>query len=264
MPLSTNEKNLLISVFRMSLAVSERRNDDAVNAYADILNEVTGSTSSSDYDDMPPLVSLAANLAVPAPPKPIDLVISELPSAIISDSFISQPYGMGNFVRAPPAFCGPPSAACDAPNASCNVSAIDNDGEDAVVEEYAGSLSDDSEDVDEEDDDDADTDADVDCCNGHIDDEEQEVVEAEDDADVDCCNGHIDDEGQEAVDQEAVKAEEAEEEEVEEVELELEPVRIKKVIYWKDSNSGDIYACLPDDEVGDKVGQYVDGKPVFD
>ena len=50
----------------------------------------------------------------------------------------------------------------------------------------------------------------------------------------------------------------------EEVDLELEPVRIKKLMYWKDVNSGDIYTYLPEDEgVGDKVGTYVDGKPVF-
>ena len=56
-----------------------------------------------------------------------------------------------------------------------------------------------------------------------------------------------------------------EEEADEEVELDLEPVRIKKVMYWKDVNSGDIYTYIPEDEgVGDKVGTYVDGKPVFD
>ena len=61
--------------------------------------------------------------------------------------------------------------------------------------------------------------------------------------------------------EEEAEAEEAEEE----VELDLEPVRIKKVMYWKDVNSGDIYTYIPEDEgVGDKVGTYVDGKPVFD
>jgi len=64
---------------------------------------------------------------------------------------------------------------------------------------------------------------------------------------------------------EADAEEEGEEVEAEEeVDLELEPVRIKKVMYWKDVNSGDIYTYLPEDEgVGDKVGTYVDGKPVF-
>ena len=51
--------------------------------------------------------------------------------------------------------------------------------------------------------------------------------------------------------------------EEETVELNLEPVRIKKVIYWKDADSGDLYAYLPDDQVGDKVGAYVNGKPVL-
>lgn len=74
---------------------------------------------------------------------------------------------------------------------------------------------------------------------------------------------------EEAEEEEAEEAEEEEAEaegdaEVEEVELNLEPVRIKKVIYWKDTDSGDLYAYLPEDEVGDKVGSYVNGKPVFD
>ena len=71
-----------------------------------------------------------------------------------------------------------------------------------------------------------------------------------------------DDEEEEAVEDEGEEEQVEEEEEV--LELDLEPVRIKKVIYWKDINSGDIYESLPDDEVGEKVGQYVDGKPVFE
>ena len=77
----------------------------------------------------------------------------------------------------------------------------------------------------------------------------------------------IEDDKEAEEEEEAEAEEEAEEEaeaEAEEVELNLEPVRIKKVIYWKDTDSGDLYAYLPDDEVGDKVGSYVDGKPVFD
>ena len=66
------------------------------------------------------------------------------------------------------------------------------------------------------------------------------------------------------VEEEGAEEAEVEEEEEEVVELDLEPVRIKKIIYWKDINSGDIYESLPDDEVGEKVGQYVDGKPVFE
>ena len=86
--------------------------------------------------------------------------------------------------------------------------------------------------------------------------EEEEAVENEEEeaADVEEAEDVEEDEGEEAP---------ADEEE-EVVELDLEPVRIKKVIYWKDVNSGDIYESLPDDEVGDKVGQYVDGKPVFE
>jgi len=78
----------------------------------------------------------------------------------------------------------------------------------------------------------------------------------------------LDDEGnevglpQEEAEEEAEEEEPADEEE--EVELDLEPVRIRKVIYWKDKESGDLYQYLPDDEVGDKVGSYVNGVPVFE
>jgi translation initiation factor IF-2 len=56
---------------------------------------------------------------------------------------------------------------------------------------------------------------------------------------------------------------EAEEVEEEEVALNLEPVRIRKIIYWKDVDSGDLYQYLPDDEVGERVGGYINGIPVI-
>jgi len=88
--------------------------------------------------------------------------------------------------------------------------------------------------------------------------EEVEEEEAEEAAEEEAPEEEV----EEAEEEEEEEVEEAEEEEV--LELDLEPVRIKKVIYWKDINSGDIYESLPDDEVGEKVGQYVDGKPVFE
>jgi len=106
------------------------------------------------------------------------------------------------------------------------VSIADNMSEDEATEEAVDEAVE-TEDVDEAADEDVEEAADVD--------EAEEAVETEDVEDVD-----------------------------EEVDLELEPVRIKKVMYWKDINSGDIYTYLPEDEgVGDKVGTYVDGKPVF-
>ena len=92
------------------------------------------------------------------------------------------------------------------------------------------------------------------------DDEGVEAVEIDEDG------NEVAAEEEEAVDEEEV-VDEAEEEEAadeEEVELDLEPVRIRKVIYWKDKESGDLYQYLPDDEVGDKVGSYVNGVPVFE
>ena len=91
-------------------------------------------------------------------------------------------------------------------------------------------------------------------------DDDNDVEEAEDE--VEEAEDEAEDEVEDEVEEEA--EEEASEEDDEAVELNLEPVRIKKVIYWKDTDSGDLYAYLPDDEVGDKVGAYVNGKPVFD
>lgn len=74
----------------------------------------------------------------------------------------------------------------------------------------------------------------------------------------------LNDEGAvEEEEEEAVEEEEEEEAVEEEVALNLEPVRIRKIIYWKDTDSGDLYQYLPDDEVGDKVGAYVNGVPVL-
>jgi len=93
--------------------------------------------------------------------------------------------------------------------------------------------------------------------------DELSVIEppADDDEEVEAVE--LDDDGNEVT---SPQAEEEEEEEApaDEVELDLEPVRIRKVIYWKDKESGDLYQYLPDDEVGDKVGSYVNGVPVFE
>ena len=96
--------------------------------------------------------------------------------------------------------------------------------------------------------------------------DEEEEADA-DEADADEADADDADEADEDADEDADEEEEdadADADEEEEEELQLVPVRIKKVTYWKDELSGDIYQYLPDDECGDKVGTYVDGKAVFD
>jgi hypothetical protein len=94
--------------------------------------------------------------------------------------------------------------------------------------------------------------------------DELSVIEppADDDEGVEAVE--LDDDGNEVAPPEEEEEEAPPEEEEEEVELDLEPVRIRKVIYWKDKENGDLYQYLPDDEVGDKVGSYVNGVPVFE
>jgi cobalamin biosynthesis protein CobT len=208
MPLTKNEsKTILLNAFRLALAVSEKRTDDATAAYSNILDSALAQGNDSD-DDMPPLISLGK------PESNIKLVISEI-----------EQQQQWHQDKVPFAFASVPTAMspeCDADDYDDEavVEELGQDTEESVGEESV---------VEEE----------------PADDEAEESVGEEEEA-------------EESVVEDAV----AEEEEVEE--LELEPVRIKKVIYWKDSKSGDIYVCLPEDEVGDKVGRYVDGKPVFD
>lgn len=94
--------------------------------------------------------------------------------------------------------------------------------------------------------------------------EQSEVINVPDGDDEEVEAVEIDEDGNEVPAEEEAAADEEEAVADEEVELDLEPVRIRKVIYWKDKETGDLYQYLPDDEVGDKVGSYVNGVPVFE
>jgi len=81
----------------------------------------------------------------------------------------------------------------------------------------------------------------------HIEEEDAEGEEEEEDA-----------EGEE---EEDAEGEEEDAEGEEEEGLEVETIKINKIYYWKDVNSNDVYTCVPpDDDVGDKVGTYKNGK----
>ena len=98
--------------------------------------------------------------------------------------------------------------------------------------------------------------------------EELSVIDPDEGVEAIALNddGEPEEEEEDAAEEEVAEEEVAEEEVAEEeaVELDLEPVRIRKVIYWKDAATGDLYQYLPDDEVGDKVGSYVNGVPQFE
>ena len=58
--------------------------------------------------------------------------------------------------------------------------------------------------------------------------------------------------------------EEAEEEEEEEEEEEVEEITINgKLYYCSNTTSGDIYKCEKDTSVGDKIGKFSNGTPLF-
>ena len=84
--------------------------------------------------------------------------------------------------------------------------------------------------------------------------DDQAAAEVEDDESAD----------DDSADAEAADVEDADEDDSDSYLERLEVVRIRKVLYWKDTETGDLYAYMPEDEVGDKVGKIVDGKAVFD
>lgn len=198
MPLNTNEtKALLLNIFRMTLAVSEKRTDDAIQSFSVILDSVILPNINGALGDISSIDNVDDG---------INLVIQEVQEPDVPAT-TSTSGGMPN--------AGPYNFTAqtnDVDTEDDNVSTVETETSDEEEEEVAS---------------------------------EEEVVASE---------AVVEEEEEELV----------EEEEEEEVELNLEPVRIKKILYWKDIDTGDLYTYLPDDEVGDKIGSYVDGKPVFD
>jgi hypothetical protein len=84
--------------------------------------------------------------------------------------------------------------------------------------------------------------------------EEEEVEEVEVDVEVE----------EEEEQEEEEEEEEGEEEQVEEEEEEVYEIKIKsKTYYVTNEKNGTIYSVTSDGDIGDEVGKYVDGKPVF-
>uniref|UniRef100_A0A6C0DS01 Uncharacterized protein n=1 Tax=viral metagenome TaxID=1070528 RepID=A0A6C0DS01_9ZZZZ len=245
-------KEHIVQIFRIAVAAAAGKVDEAVNAFRGVLNtsdisvidehsvrdvdtarapwnnEAWWNAAGLDHDDMPPLIPLSS------PVEPI-YVHTKLPTAVEPQT---QHIDLVITETEQPA---PVPAATD----KFELGDDENDVEVEVSDDEAGDGDDDDEaDASGEDADDDEADAsgeDADDDEGDADDDEPEA-EAEAEAEA-----------------EGEAEAEAEADEVEE----LDPVRIKKVLYWKGRDSGDLYAYLPDDEIGDKVGAYVDGKAVF-
>jgi hypothetical protein len=96
--------------------------------------------------------------------------------------------------------------------------------------------------------------------------EEEEAASetsAEAEVEVEADASSEQEEEEEAAEDEEGEAEESEEEEGE-AELEVEQVVIRGRSYWLDVNTKKLYASVgEDDDVGDQVGEMVDGKPRF-
>jgi len=224
MPLNMNEsKKLIVGMFRMALAASERRSEDAVKAFSDILDttiveqqqkpwscppyqqsrfDIDAASSVSDASSMPELVPLSTvhdylrtmNVKQQQDDDAVKLVISETEEG--QEQQQAQALDSNHPVN----------------------TRIGSTSNTTTVQEK------------------------------EVEDDEQEEE---------------DDDDEEEEEEEAEEEEEDDDEEEEGEELQLIPVRIKKVTYWKDELTGDIYQYLPNDECGHKVGTYIDDKPVF-
>jgi flagellar biosynthesis GTPase FlhF len=242
-----NNRELLVQVFRVAVASAAGKIDEAVEAFRRFVYTEKGvddnisviSGTPDDYTELPSLVPVTqppefwhqfmkSSMAA-APPAPAE-DDNEMPPLISLATLSAVSAGAQQTQHIDLVISETEQEPAQIPQRTPSVSSSVGENEVGDEEEEADDEAEEEE-VDEE--------------------EEAEEEEAEE---------------EEAEEAEATDAEEEAEEEAEaeEVELNLEPVRIKKVIYWKDTDSGDLYAYLPDDEVGDKVGSYVDGKPVFD
>ena len=218
-------KALLLNIFRLTLAISNHNQNEAISTFSNILDGVI--VLDGHFGD----ISSISNVDDDG----IKLVINE-------EKLVNN--------EEPVQVAVPVVSGQTTYNFPANVNDIqDNrtmeetkDGEDDLEDDEV--VEDDDEVVEEEQEDD------------EVVEDDHEVVEEEQEDDVE------DDEVVEEEQEDDVEVVEVEQEE-EEVELNLEPVRIKKVLYWKDLDNGDLYSYLPNDEVGDLVGSYMDGKLIL-
>ena len=238
MPLSTHQRNLIIGMFKLTMAISSQRVDDASREFENILTtyeeQISTLTLRYNIDDTVSTISnccsipnnvytyertpsVTGSTGFKSCNNDVELVISEEVQSSQKNTVLAS--SLSNTILEKP------------------VESVhkDSDHEDSVLNKAVLEESFEEEVVEEE----------------SVVQEESVVDEEADDEEV--VDEEADDE--EVVDEEVVD-EEADE-------LELVPVRIKKVTYWKDEKSGDIYEYLPGDECGEKVGTYVEGKAVF-
>jgi hypothetical protein len=285
MPLTLKEsKQILAQTFRLVLAVASKNDGDASKAFESIVETIlTEPLHGDDCDSMPPLegndgVSMPS--IIEATDDGVRLVIREEPPVVAKPTpVMAKPTPV---MAKPTPVMAKPTPVVLTDDEADDEADMELDVSKCVLckKDYQGFGNN------------AYPLAEGDCCNAcnknvitarlaeqlkksspmEIDDEELEDDGIEDrGVEAEEVKMEVEEEEVEEEEVEEEAEEEAEEEEAEEVEaeeeeiaLDLEPVRIRKVIYWKDTASGDLYQYLPDDEVGDKVGSYVNGVPVFE
>jgi len=98
--------------------------------------------------------------------------------------------------------------------------------------------------------------------------EEEEEVETTEEEEEEVEEEEVEEEVEEEETTEEEEVEEAVEEEVTEEEEEEEGMEVEKKIfrgraYWLDVKTNKLYTVVGDDDVGDEVGKFVEGRPVF-
>jgi hypothetical protein len=236
MPLTVNEsKDVIIKMFRLVLAVSSKNDGEANKAFESIVNTIMVDEEPAAAWRQAPLAPVIEHRRTFVTPTSdgVDLVIREEPVAQEATLSRHEP----TLSRHEPALTINTPRSYDYPRAQPATPCSDVEVDELEADEIgveAVELNDAGEAEEEEE--------------GSA--EAEEVEEEEGSAEA------------EEVEEEEGSAE-AEEVEEEEVALNLEPVRIRKIIYWKDVDSGDLYQYLPDDEVGERVGGYINGIPVI-
>jgi hypothetical protein len=227
MPLDKQEtKALLLNLFRLSIALTEKRSEDAVQVVSTIIDNFILSKNTEALGDIS---------AVSAYGDEIDIVVQEIreqENLAVSEHVIQTPYS----------FAKNTNEVKKEPNTTTQQK-IDNQNSEHVPENTCVSesevQSEDESEEDESEEDESEEDESEEDESEVQPEEESEVQPEEDESEV------------QPKDESEVQPEE------EEIELNLEPVRIKKILYWKDSDNGDLYTYLPNDEVGDKIGALI-------
>jgi hypothetical protein len=128
-----------------------------------------------------------------------------------------------------------------------------------VIEDLSGGCEEEEEEQEEQEEQEEEEDQDTVYEEENIEEEQQENIEEEEAEEEEEQEEEAEEEAEEEEEEEEQEEEQEEEEEVEVVEVEIKG----KMYFTTNETSGIIYECLADGDIGDEIGKFVKGKPVF-